>query len=149
MIYHFAQSSAQTTAQPAEGIPVIPGLNPYQQRGIPASYRMPDDGARPDDKENSDKRKKEKTEDKSDLPQESSTLFGLIMDKDYRELFEFFMIPDHHKILQIRSAIRMHHAVTEQTLYRSAIMHEESLDDTRHRLYLFSSRVQKKYVVTG
>ncbi len=135
MIYHFAHPSAQSSAQPVEGLAAVPGINPYQQRGIPAAFRMPDDGSKTDDKEDEDKQYQEMEEYEA-LPPGTPEMFRLIMGPNFREMLDFFLTPGHQDILQIRASIREHKALSDKDLYRPEIMNNDYLDQIRHKLYL-------------
>ena len=135
MIYHFAHPSAQSTAQPVEGLAALPGINPYQQRGIPAAFRMPDDGSKTDDKED-EKKHYQESEELGDWPPDIPEMFRLVMGPNFREMLDFFLTPGHHEILQIRASIRDHKALTDKNLYRPEIIKNEHLDQIRQKLYL-------------
>ncbi len=136
MIYHASYPSAQSVAQPAEGVPAIPGLNPYHQRGIPAAFRLPDDGSQPDGKEDSDDSRDDNIEEQTGLTTGTPEIFRLLLDTDFRMMFEFFMTPGQRDMLEIRSVIRENKNLYGHKLYRPEIMHREKIDWVRNSIYL-------------
>ncbi|MBP3191984.1 hypothetical protein [Natronogracilivirga saccharolytica] len=140
MLYHFLHPSAQTTSQPVEGTHQIPGLNPYHQRGLPAAFRLPDDGSKPDDKENEQQEAQQSINNAQHLPEGMPEMFRLVLNSDFREMFEFFMTPGHDEIIHMRNNIRHQKGLSEQTLFRPDIMNLAShdIDDIRNKTYFFT-----------
>lgn len=139
MLYHFLHPSAQSTSQPVESTHQIPGLNPYHQRGLPAAFRLPDDGSRPDDKEKEKQEAQESINNES-LPSGMPEMFRLVLNSDFREMFEFFMTPGHDEIIHMRNNFRHQKGVSEQTLFRPELMNVASgnTDDIRNETYFFT-----------
>ena len=140
MIYQFSHPSAQTSSQPVEGIHAAPGINPYKRRGIPAAFRTPNDGSRPDDKEGKEERKPVEHEDQWEVAPEIPEIFQLLIDTDYQEMFDFFMIPTQRAVLKLRLSIRGQKNLSEQLLFRSEIMPRGKIDNVRQQLYLVTYR---------
>lgn len=122
MLYHFLHPSTQTSAQPVEGTPQITGLNPYHQSALPAAFRLPDDGSRPEDKEKEKQHAKEIPEYKADLPDGVPEMFRLVLNSDYQDFFQFFMTPHHDEIVQLRNYLRQDKGISDRVLYRADII---------------------------
>ncbi len=134
MISSFAYPGAQTMAQPAEGVPAISGLNPYQQRGIPAAFRLADDGSKTDDKEE-EKGEFAESDERKQLPPGTSDMFRLLMNPEFQELVDFFLTPDHQTLVYMRAAIRAEKQLSDQNLYRCDLIPDEKIDLIREQLY--------------
>lgn len=137
MLYHFLHPSSHTSAQPVEGAPQIPGLNPYHHRDLPAAFRTPNDGSRSDDKDQEEEQAKARdlTNDSQQLPEGVPEMFRLILNSDYQGMLEFFITPGQEQIIQMRNTLRRERGISEQTLFRPQFIHDTRIDKIRLELY--------------
>lgn len=140
MLYNFQQPSSFAISQPVEGVSHIPGMNPYQMRALPAAFQMPDGGSGTDDKED-EKEHAEELADSADISlEETPGALLLATNPDFREMLNLFMIPDHEHLLRIRSAIRLHRGVTEQSLFTPKLVSDSRIDLIRLEIYNITYR---------
>ncbi|MDG5768216.1 hypothetical protein QA596_12185 [Balneolales bacterium ANBcel1] len=147
MLSNFASPTAQTTVQPAEGVPAIAGIHPYQQRGLAAAFRLPEDGTLTDDKEDKQEQQTEETENEGRLLPGTPEIFHLLMDDRFRELVDFFLTPGHQEIMYIIAGFREERQLSGLSLFRPQLIREELLDQVRHRMYL--NAIEKSPLKTG
>ncbi|MDI6401957.1 hypothetical protein QLX67_08120 [Balneolaceae bacterium ANBcel3] len=149
MIYPVAQPIPQGQVQPADAVPVVPQTNPYHQRGIPVTFRLPDKGSRTDDKEKDEQpyARKSDREEETALAQALPDMFQLILNKNFDEFFDFFFVPGHLDIVQLQSEVKASKLLSNQRLYRPEIIQNEKLDIIRHKLYVVT--LDFHYSATG
>ena len=133
MLYHFLNPSTHTSAQPVEGAPPVPGLNPYYQSALPAAFRLPDDGGKPEDKEKEKQQSRALVESKRGLPEGMPEMFRLVLNSDFQDFFHFFMTPQHDEIIQLRNDLRQEKGVSNRVLYRADIIEANRVADALRR----------------
>src|SRR5690625_1285214 len=131
MLNHFVQPATISTGQAVEGVPEIKGYLPkHQMATLLPTFQLPDDGGRPEDEQKerlqvSDSHQGEKDSDRSEI-------FRLTVDLGFQELIRLFLIPEHEKILSIRSKLRQQRGVSELSIYMPGLAEGERIRSEEH-----------------
>ena len=122
MLYHSMTPASQATAQPVDAPPFIRGLNPYQQKALPAAFRNPREGGKPEDKEHQKEQAEEFVEEVKSMPDNLPEMFRLVLSPDFEELVMFFLTPRHGEILELRNTLRQERGLIRSTPYSPLII---------------------------
>lgn len=141
MLNNFVLPATVSSGQAVEGVQPIQGFAPYNQltRLMP-TFKMADDGARPEDEE------KEKsgiysTQSEEEAEPNAPELFKLAYNVSFKEMIEYFLIPGHEKVLEIRSKIRNERNVDSLTIFAPSGTIPNEFSEVRDQLYEFQMQL--------
>lgn len=133
MLNHFVQPATISTGQAVEGLPAIKGYLPkHQMSTLIPTFQLPDDGGRAEDEQKESLLLEDPLQEKD---ARQSEIFQLTVDLGFQELIRLFLIPEHEKILSIRSKLRQQRGVTELSFYIPGGKGGETLEKRRKELY--------------
>lgn len=143
MLNNFVLPASVSSGQAVEGVQPIQGFAPYNQLNqLMPAFKLADDGAKPEDEE----KKKTPfpagdTEDEKESSSQLPEIFRLAYNVSFREMIEYFLVPGHDEVLDIRSRIRNERGVDALTIFapKGQIPHE--FDHIREQLYEFQMQL--------
>lgn len=134
MLNNFIQPASISTGQAVEGIQPIQAFAPYNQFShlIP-TFELADDGSKAEDEEK--KSEKLVLQNKDQEEEQIPDLFRLAMNVSFKEMLEYFLVPGHDKVLDIRNQIRKDRGVDQLTIIAPSGKIPENFDPVRNHLY--------------
>lgn len=134
MLNNFIQPASITTGQAVEGIQPIQAFTPYNQLShLLPTFKPADDGSKAEDEEKESKELIPLNEDQEE--DQISDIFQLAMNVSFKEMLEYFLVPSHDKILNIRNQIRKERGVDQLTIIAPSGKIPENFDPVRNQLY--------------
>lgn len=140
MLNNFVQPASVSTGQPLEGVQSIQGFTPYNQFAqlVPA-FNLPEESNKPGEEEKKEELILSKYSEQQDekLPE----LFRLAMNVSFKEMIEYFLTPEHDKILDIRRKIRSDRGINRLTIIAPQGKIPEQFEYIRKHLYEFQMQL--------
>lgn len=141
MLNNFVLPTTISSGQAVEGVQPIQGFAPYNQLAeLVPTFKIAEDGSKPDDEEKKDTELQTSAHD-SDDEQSVPEMFKLAFNVSFKEMIEYFLIPDHDKILDIRSKLRNERGVDELTIFAPVGKIPLEFERFRDQLYEFQMQL--------
>ncbi|REL38709.1 hypothetical protein DYD21_01800 [Rhodohalobacter sp. SW132] len=143
MLNSFVQPASVSTGLAVEGVQPVQGYAPYNQltRLMPA-FKLAEDGAKPEDEE----KKEQGFELQQELDEyhdQQPEIFRLAINVSFREMIQYFLTPEHDKILDIRSRLRNERGLSNLTIFSPVGPVPQEFDFIREELYEFQMQLFK------
>ncbi|MEX1118910.1 MAG: hypothetical protein WEB60_08965, partial [Terrimicrobiaceae bacterium] len=123
-----------SSGQALEGLQPVRGYLPYNQlSSLLPPFTLPDEGGSAEDggKEKREAGVHSAEPEKDRVPD----IFRLSVDLSFREMIRLFLVPEHDRILSIRSGLRRERGVSELTFFIPVGDAPAALEKKREELY--------------
>ena len=137
MLNNFVLPASVSSGHAVEGVQPLHGFAPYNQlTQLMPTFKLAEDGAKPEDEE------KKKTGDVeaegSEEESEESTISELLklsFDIDFKEMLDFFLVPEQEKIVDLQHKFRNEREVDNLTIFASLGNVPAEFNSLRDKLY--------------
>lgn len=141
MLNNFVLPASVSSGHAVEGVQPIQGFAPYNQlTELMPTFKLAEDGSKPEDEE-----KEEAEVQKSGPDQEGEQsmpeIFKLAFNVSFKEMIDYFLIPEHDKILDIRAKFRNERDVNELTIFAPVGKIPTEFESFRNQLYEFQMQL--------
>lgn len=143
MLNNFVIPTSISSGQAVEGVQPIQGFAPYNQlTELMPTFKLAEDGSKPEDEEKKDKADETQSAgEHSDPDDQLPEIFKLAFNVSFREMIDYFLVPDHEKILDIQSKMRQEREINELTIFAPAGSIPTSFEGIRDQLYEFQMQL--------
>ncbi|MFO7845225.1 MAG: hypothetical protein R6V27_01590 [Balneolaceae bacterium] len=143
MLNNFVLPASVSSGQAVEGVQQIQGFAPYNQLNqLMPSFKLADDGAKPEDEENKKQAYAgEESGEEENLQADLPEIFRLAYNVSFREMIEYFLVPGHDQVLDIRSRIRNEREAEGLTIFAPKGDIPQDFSHIREQLYEFQMQL--------
>lgn len=143
MLNNFVLPASISSGHAVEGVQPIQGFAPYNQlTQLMPIFRLAEDGVKPEDEEKKGTKieaPETETEEEGTFPE----LLKLAFNVSFKEMLEYFLVPDHDKILDLQTKFRNEREVTEFTIFAPKGEIPVEFENFRDQLYEFQMQLFK------
>lgn len=141
MLNSFVQPASVSAGLAVEGVQPVQGFAPYNQLAhlLPA-FQLSEDGGKPEDEEKKNQLIKSKEAIKG-RDGHVPDLFRVAFNVSFREMIEFFLIPDQDKVINIRGRLRNERGIDNLTIISPIGKIPPGFEDMRDQLYEFQMQI--------
>ena len=136
MLNNFVLPASVSSGHAVEGVQPIQGFAPYNQLAqLMPTFSLADDGAKPEDEE---KKKTAEVETGDEEPEEKSSiqeLLQLTFNVSFKEMLDYFLVPDQEKIMDLQFKFRNERDVDELTIFAPQGSIPAEFESLRDKLY--------------
>ena len=137
MLNNFVLPASVSSGHAVEGVQPLQGFAPYNQlTQLMPAFKLAEDGSKPEDEE------KKRTGDVDVEPAEEdgekssiSELLNLSFDVDFKEMLEYFLVPEQEKIVDLQFKFRNEREVDNLTIFAPLGYVPAEFDSLRDTLY--------------
>ncbi len=143
MLNNFVLPASISSGHAVEGVQPIQGFAPYNQlTQLMPTFRLSEDGGKPEDEE-----KKGTEIEVTDSEQEEEAtypeLLKLAFNVSFKEMLDYFLVPEHDKILDIQTKFRNEREVNDFTIFAPTGQIPTEFENFRDQLYEFQIQLFK------
>lgn len=143
MLNNFVLPASVSSGHAVEGVQPIQGFAPYNQlTQLMPTFRLAEDGSKPEDEE----KKSTEIEVPQKEPEEEGTipeLLKLSFNVSFKEMLDYFLVPNHEKILDLQTKFRNEREVTDLTIFAPTGQIPAEFENFRDQLYEFQMQLFK------
>lgn len=141
MLNNFVLPASVSSGHAVEGVQPIQGFAPYNQLAqLMPAFRLAEDGGKPEDEE-----KKGTEIEAADSEQEEEGTFPellkLAFNVSFKEMLDYFLVPDHEKILDLQTKFRNERDVNDLTIFAPTGQTPAEFENFRNQLYEFQMQL--------
>lgn len=141
MLNNFVLPASVSSGHAVEGVQPIQGFAPYNQlTKLMPTFKLAEDGSKPEDEEKEDSDIPTSAPDKEG-EQTLPEIFKLAFNVSFKEMIDFFLVPDHDRILDIRAKFRNEREVDELTIFAPVGKIPAEFVNFRDQLYEFQMQL--------
>jgi hypothetical protein len=137
MLNNFVLPASVSSGHAVEGVQPIQGFAPYNQlTQLMPTFKLAEDGSKPEDEEKKqtgeiDVEPAEEDSEKSSI----SELLKLSFDVDFKEMLDYFLVPEQEKIVDLQFKFRNEREVDNLTIFAPLGYVPAEFDSLRDKLY--------------
>ena len=137
MLNNFVLPASVSSGHAVEGVQPIQGFAPYNQLAeLMPTFKLAEDGAKPEDEE----KKKGETAEVSEetQPEDDGTITQLLkmaFNVSFKEMLDYFLVPDHDKIIDLQTKFRNSREVHDLTIFAPKGRLPAEFDVFRDKMY--------------
>lgn len=136
MLNNFVLPASISSGHAVEGVQPIQGFAPYSQlTQLMPTFKLADDGARPEDEEKKNTADLEKSEAEPEEQSSVQHLLKLAFDVNFKEMLTYFLVPNQDKIVDLQFKFRNEREVDELTIFTPRGIIPSEFETLRDRLY--------------
>lgn len=137
MLNNFVLPASVSSGQAVEGVQPIQGFAPYNQlTELMPTFKLAEDGAKPEDEE---KKKEELDKASEEHEQEDdgtiTELFKMAFRVSFKEMLDYFLVPEHEKILDLQTKFRNTREAHDLTIFAPKGQLPAEFDVFRDKMY--------------
>lgn len=137
MLNNFVLPASVSSGHAVEGVQPIQGFAPYNQLAeLMPTFKLAEDGAKPEDEE---KKKGELDEVPEEDHQEDdgaiSQLLKVAFNVNFKEMLDYFLVPQHEKILDLQTQFRNTRETDDLTIFTPGGKLPAEFHQFRDRMY--------------
>lgn len=143
MLNNFVLPASISSGHAVEGVQPIQGFAPYNQlTQLMPTFRLAEDGSKPEDEE---KKGGEIETSDTDIEEEGTfpELLKLAFNVNFKEMLDYFLVPDHDKILDLQTKFRNEREVNDFTIFTPTGQIPAEFEIFRDQLYEFQMQLFK------
>jgi len=136
MLNNFVLPASVSSGHAVEGVQPIQGFAPYNQLAeLVPTFKLADDGAKPEDEEKKNAAELEKNDAEPEEESSVQQLLKLAFDVNFKEMLTYFLVPDQDKIVDLQFKFRNERDVDELTIFTPRGNVPSEFETLRDRLY--------------
>ncbi|WP_340103486.1 hypothetical protein [Rhodohalobacter sp. 8-1] len=143
MLNNFVLPASVSSGHAVEGVQPLQGFAPYNQlTQLVPTFRLAEDGSKPEDEEKKNinvEAPDAETEDEGTFHE----LLKLSFNVSFKEMLDYFLVPDHDKIHVLQAKFRNEREVTDFTIFAPTGEIPAKFENFRDQLHEFQMQLFK------